>query len=228
MLIIISIIVLVLALLFVCYQLFRVRAINISGSASADQVRKLCGIEIGESIFLVDKQSALEQIEAEPLIKAVDVSITYPDKVEITADQRQIAAYAVYNDMLLAIDGECVVLDVGEIKQVDMPLIKGLQMDVFEVGKTLGCGDKFMLGVTERLIMELGKSTLDVTIIDVSLGANIVLETELGLKIEIGDDTNLSAKLKLAQATIKELELSDKNGGILDVSAVSNAYYRAN
>lgn len=228
MLIIISIIVLVLALLFVCYQLFRVRAINISGSAPVDQVRKLCGIEIGDSIFLVDKQTALEQIEAEQLIKAVDVSIEYPDKIEIIADQRQIAAYTVYNDMFLAIDGECVVLDVGEIKQVDMPIIKGLQMDVFEVGKMLGCGDKFMLGVTERLIMELGKSTLDVTIIDVSLAANIVLENELGLKIEIGDDTNLTAKLKLAQATIKELELSDKNGGILDVSAVSNAYYRAN
>lgn len=228
MLIIISIIVLILALLFVCYQLFRVRAINVSGSAPADQVRELCGIKTGDSIVLVDKQAALEKIEAETWIKAVDVSVAYPDKIEITADKRKIAAYVVYNEMLLAIDSECVVLDVGEIKQVDMYLIKGLQMDVFEVGKTLGCGDKFMLGVIERLIMELGKSTLDVTIIDVSLAANIVLETELGLKIEIGDDMNLSAKLKLAEATIKELELSDKNGGILDVSAISNAYYRAN
>lgn len=228
MLIIISIIVLILALLFVCYQLFRVRAINVVGSASADYVRKLSEIELGESIFLVDKQSALEKIEAEPWIKVVDVSIAYPDKVEIKADKRQIAAYVVYNDMLLAIDGECVVLNVGEIKEVDMPLIEGVQMDVFEVGKTLGCGDKFMLVVTERLIMELGESTLDVISIDVSLAANIVLETKHGLSIEIGDDTNLSAKLKLAEATIKELGLSDKNGGILDVSAVSNAYYRAN
>ena len=94
-------------------------------------------------------------------------------------------------------------------------------MDVFEVGKTLGCGDKFMLVVTERLISELRESTLDVISIDVSLAANIVLETKQGLSIEIGDDTNLSAKLKLAEATIKELGLSDNNGGILDVSAVS-------
>lgn len=227
-LIIISIIVLVLALLFVCYQLFRVRAISVVGGASADYVKSLSGINIGDSTFLVDKQAAFEQIEAEPWIKAVNVEIIYPDKIKIEAEQRQIEAYVIYEDVLLAIDGECTVLSAGDIKEVDMPLVRGLQMDVFEVGKTIGCGDRFMLNVTERVLKELGKSTLDIKFIDVSLAANIVLETKQGMSIEIGDDTNLSAKLKLASATIKELELSEKNIGILDVSAVSSAYYRAN
>ena len=53
--IIVSIIVLITALVFVCYQLFRVRNIDIVTDASADYVESLCGIKMGDSIFFVDK-----------------------------------------------------------------------------------------------------------------------------------------------------------------------------
>jgi len=227
-LIIVSLIVLIIALLFVCWQLFRVRAVNVKGSADAGFVRQLSGLKTGDSIFFVDRQEVLDRVEAEPWIKAVEVNIVYPDKVEITAEKREIAAYVKSGENLLAIDGECCVLKANETSAVDMPVITGLQMDVFEVGKTLGCGDKFMLGVIERLLDELNVSGLKINEIDLSMAANIVFKTQQGMCIEIGDDTNLAAKLKLASATIIELEQWGNTSGILDVSSVSNAYYREN
>lgn len=224
----ISLIVFCAALLFVCFQLFRVRSVNIIGSAPADYVRSLCGIELGDSIFLVDKQAALEGVEAEPWIKAVNVSIVYPDKVNIEAEQREIAAYVEKEDVLLAIDKECVVLRAEQQKELDMPLITGLKMDVFEVGKTIGLPDKFIIDVIERILKELEGSEIEAAQVDVTFAADIVLVTGEGLKIELGDDTDLRAKLRLAAVTIKELENRGSITGILDVSAVTSAYYREN
>ncbi len=69
---------------------------------------------------------------------------------------------------------------------------------------------------------------LDVEIIDVSFAANIVLQTRQGMSIKLGDDTQLDEKLRLAQATIEELSVRGDTAGILDVSAVTSAYYREN
>ncbi len=61
-----------------------------------------------------------------------------------------------------------------------------------------------------------------------SLAANIILTTDSGVTIEIGDDTQLAQKFALAQNSLKWLQRSEKTGGILDVSSVTSAYYREN
>jgi cell division septal protein FtsQ len=221
-------IVLAAALFFVCFQLFRVRNIKVEGSASPDYIKSICGISTGDSTLFIDTQKAMDAIEQEPWLKAVDVKIVYPDKVVITAQQRQIAAYIEKGSNLLAIDIECVVLRAQETGEVNMPVITGMQMDVFEVGKTIGCTDTFLLGVAKRLLGELEGRQLDIVKIDLSLAANIVLETGSGLYIELGDDTDIDLKLDLANAAIAELAGKGKTAGILDVSAVTSAYYREN
>lgn len=215
-------------LLFVSYQLFRVRSIIVEGGASADTVKSVCGIEEGQSIFFADTQAAYDAIEAQTWLKAVDVTKVYPDKIKITAEQREIAAYVQQGDVLLAVDDECVVLQAQVAEQADLPVITGLKMDVFEVGKTIGCSDKFVLDITKRLIEQLDGRELKVVKIDVSFAANIVLETDSAMSIELGDDTRLDEKLKLAQATIEELGKRGDTAGTLDVSAVTSAYYRGN
>lgn len=224
--IIILFILLTAGFLFVCFQLFRVRSIIVEGSAPADNVKSVCGIEEGKSIFLVDTQAAFDAIEEQTWLKAVEVVRVYPDKIKITADQRQIAAYVQQGDVLLAIDKECVVLMAEASEPIDMPIINGLPMDVFEVGKTIGCSDKFILDIAEKLLDELEGRELKVERIDVSFAANIVLVTESEMRIELGDDMQLDAKLRLAQATIKELTSRGDTSGTLDVSAVTSAYYR--
>ena len=216
------------ALIFVCWQLFSVRSIIVEGSASKDYILSICGIEKGQSIFFADTKGAYDAIEEEAWLRPIEVKKEYPDKIRITADQREIAAYVEHGDVLLAVDEECVVLRAEQAGKVPLPVITGLKADVFEVGKTIGCADKFLLDVSKKVIAELEGSELDVVKIDVSFAANIVLETRQGMRIELGDDMQLDAKLKLALATIDELAARGDTAGILDVSAVTSAYYREN
>ena len=221
-------IVLILALIFVAFQLFLVRGIFVIGNVSDDYVISLCGIEKNQSVFFIDEQAAFEKIDAEPWLKAVEVTVAYPDKVMITVEQREIAAYVVKGDVFLAIDTSGVLLRVAPQAQVGLPLVRGLQMDKFEVGKPLGARDTFELGVVQRLLVQLSDSDLSITDIDVSLVANIILTTDNGVEIEIGDDTQLAEKFRLALNSMKWLQEREKTGGILDVSSVTSAYYREN
>ena len=224
----ILIVLLIAALIFDMYLLFQVRSINVVGGVSVDHAISLSGITKNQSVFLIDKEAAFERIDADTWIKMVEVKIKYPDQVVITAQQREIAAYVVKDDGLLAVDKECVLLEVVAKDEAALPQIFGMQMDKFEVGKQLGALDSFVLGVVQRVIAQLNESSLDVVHIDVSLAANIVLHTKQGIEIEIGDDTQLAAKFELATITLKELGQRGKSGGILDVSAVTSAYYREN
>ena len=225
---IVLLIVLIIALLFVAFQLFLVRGIFVTGNVSDEYVISLSGIEQNQSVFLINELAAFEQIDAEPWLKAVEVEVKYPDKVFITVQKREIAAYVDKGDDYLAIDSEGVLLRVVPKSSVSLPVVHGLQMDKFEVGKPLGALDTFVLGVVQRLLVQLGDSDLNIAGIDVSLAANIILETHDGIEIEIGDDTQLSAKFELAVNSLLWLQEKEKTGGILDVSAVTSAYYREN
>lgn len=226
--VIVLLIVLIIALLFVAYQLFLVRGIFVDGNVSSEYIASISGIEKNQSIMLIDRKAALERIDAQPWLKAVDIQIKYPDKVFITVIKREIAAYVDKGDDYLAIDKEGVLLRVVPKGTVSLPVVYGLHMDKFEVGKPLGVLDTFVLGVTSRLLEQLALSDLRVTDIDVSLAANIILTTNDGVQIEIGDDTQLAQKFALASNSLRWLQEKEKTGGILDVSAVTSAYYREN
>lgn len=107
--------VLIVALIFVAYQLFLVRGIFVTGDVSEEYVIALSGIERNQSVFFINEQSVFEKIDAEPWLKAVEVRLAYPDKVFITVEQREIAAYVVKGDDFLAIDTFGVLLRVAPV-----------------------------------------------------------------------------------------------------------------
>lgn len=226
--VVVSLIILILALIFVAYQLFLVRDISVVGDVNSGHVISLSGIEYEQSVFFIDKEAAIAAMDEDPWLKPIEITVNYPDKVVITVEPRVEIAYVEKDENLLAIDKECFLLRVISKQEVVSPLIYGLQMDKFEVGKQLGVDDKFVLDVVSSVLEQLNDSDFSVVNIDVSLAANIILHTSQGFVIELGDDTDLKSKFNLATYTMKELKKRGKNGGILDVSAVTRAYYREN
>lgn len=230
-LVIVSILILLCALGFVSYKLFRVRDITVTGceTLSEEYVNSLSGLELEESIFYINTQDIMDAIDTEPYIKPVSVRIVYPDRVEITIEERKEAACIEKEKLLLIIDRECYLLKV--LMQTDLvqyPSVLGLQMDEFQVGKRLGVKDTFKLDVLSRILSQSQESGIHLISIDVSLVANTVLETRDGFTVELGDDTDLKDKFSLVKASVQQLKNMGKNSGILDVAVVTSIYYREN
>lgn len=226
--IVVSLIVLILALLFVMYQLFQVRSITVSGceTIAREDVIALSGISMNQSVLFLDKQRALNALDDYPYIKAIGINIGYPDRINIAIEERREAAYVPKEGVLLAIDKESYLLHViTDTSQPHYPIVFGLKMASFEVGQRLGVGDTFQLDALGRVIEQLSSSELQVNSIDMTWPANIVLQTADGFMVEIGDDTQLAEKFTLAVKAKEVILERGKSGGVLDVSAADSAYY---
>lgn len=227
----VSLIIFVLALAFVAYKLFRVREITVTGceTLSEDYVISLAGIAYDEFIFEVDTQEILDAIDNEPYIKPVSVEIVYPDCIAITIEERKNAACIEKGDNYLIIDDECYLLEVlPKTSAAAYPLVIGLQTDEIKVGQRLGVSDTYLLDVLSDVLTGAEEAGIGLLCIDMSLAADIVLETQKGFTVELGDDTGLNTKFALITSSIQELENRGKSSGTIDVASGESAYYREN
>ena len=233
-LLIISVVLLLGALVFVCIILFQVREVVVMGckALDAEYVVQLSGLEYGQNIFLLDKQEITDALSNEPHIKPVSIEVTYPDRVIITVEERTPAAYIEKNGTLLVIDEEGWLLEVLlEPKGTERPLITGLQADAFEVGRRLTSGDIFRVDVMSRVLNAAKNGGIGLNSMDITLAADIVIVTDKGLTVELGDDASLESKFSLVNLFMRERDdrgIDDTNmdAGILNVSLLNKAYYR--
>ena len=227
-LLIISAVLLLVALAFVAYMVFRVREVAVLGCETLDvnEVVDISGLEYGQNTILLDKQSIMDKLAGDPRIKPVSVEPQYPDRVVITIEERKPAGYIEKNGSLIVIDDEGWILEVSQQSiGSDLPMIYGLQADAFEVGQPLGSGDMFRMDVLTRVLGAAEAAEIGLDSLDVTLPVDIVITTN-GLTVELGDDTELDTKMNLVKTSLKEIAALGKECGQLDVSSVHQAYFR--
>ena len=226
-----SLMILLLALAFVVYKLFRVKEVEVIGckTISDEVIIALSDIEYDQFIFEVDTEAIREAIDTDPYINAISVNIVYPSKIEITIEERIKAAYLKKNDTVLIIDNTCYLLQVLPLTDMEeYPLVEGLQIDECHVGEKLGVRDTFLLEVLSHVLVASEDTGIRMSRIDVSYAADIVVETHDGFTVELGDDIGLDKKFAIIESSLNELQEIGKTGGILDVASGQNAYYREN
>jgi cell division protein FtsQ len=228
---VVSAVVLIMALGFISYKLFRVRHFSVNGCDTLKEASVVAssGIEYDDIIFCINKPAALESIGENPMVKPVSVDIDWPDTVVITIEERKPAAYVVKEDALIVIDDEGYVLEVLlQTEEYDLVQAAGLQISRFQIGERLGAEDTFRLDVLSRVLKQTADAELDIARIDVTQTAAIRLETADGLTIEMGDDMQIQHKMQLAMAALDDLGEMVSSTGVLDVASGSVAYYREN
>jgi cell division septal protein FtsQ len=230
-LLIMSALLLVVALAFVAYMVFRIREVTVQGCLSLDSgyIVDQAGLEYGQSIFLLDKQAVMDALTKDPRVRPVGVEVQYPDRVVITIEERQPAAYIEKSGALIVIDDTGWVLGVlSEPTGMERPLVVGLQADAFEVGQELSSGDMFRVDVMSRVLRAAESAGIGMDSVDVTLAADITLTTPDNMVVELGDDTQLDKKMALVVKLKEKIASSGKTGGILNVSSVDKAYFREN
>jgi cell division septal protein FtsQ len=225
----VSVILLLCAFLFVAFEVLHLRYITVTGceAKTPDEIISLSGLETGVSIFSVDTDKAMKALGGDPYIKPVSVTIVYPDRVNITVEERKEAAYIKKGGDVLIIDNDGWLLNIlMNTDTVTYTQVLGLNLDEFTVGRQLGAADQFQLSVLSEVMTEADAEGLELVSIDVSIAADVILVIKEGFTVELGDDMNLKEKFSLIKSAASELKGMGKTSGIIDVASANGAYYR--
>ncbi len=227
----------------VLFAAFRVKTYNVEGVSpySREEIIAACGIEQGKSLFFADLDEAAEAIEKTlPYTDDVVLTKKLPSTLVIRyGETAKSFAFDLGSDMYALTDSKLKVLELSAGIPEGVALVKGAVPLKPETGEILSFMEKtteekkgeepvdntlsILLEITGA-IAEYGLE--DINLVDVSSRSNIYMIYQERIVIQIGDSSDVSAKLSLGQRAIKEENTIDPSQfGTLNLTIVKKAYF---
>lgn len=227
----------------IIFAAFRVKNFTIEGKApyTNEEVIAASGIQQGKSLILADIDKASANIEKVlPYTDNVVITKKLPSSIIIRLESTEKAyAIALSNGTYAMLDKNLKVLEYAPEIPEGTTIIKGALPVKSEVGGTLAfaneptdkkdenqSGDRIL-----SLILEITKAVADngmkdIDLIDVSSSSNLHLIYQKRIVLNLGDSSDISAKLSLGQRVIAEEDtISLTQSGTVNLTVAKKAYF---
>jgi len=183
---------------FINSSFFSVRAITINGTKELQKeiVLDLAGTSVGENLIKLDIGQIKAQVELSSMVEFCTVERKFPDQLIINIQERQAAALVSYRDGFILLDKQGYYIRlVNRLTDYNYPLINGAQLpiDLVPGTKVDGKGLKEALNLVSHV--PPGK-LLTFTEIHIKPDNNLELYTEDGIRVLVGDSSNIGRKLQ--------------------------------
>ena len=195
---------------------------------STDYIVKQSGLKLGTHMLLVDLDQAKESIQENPYLQVESVTYIFPSRVRIIVSERKEVAGIIGLDSTVIIDKNGYVLSMTAGTDIsDLIQVTGVSMTGYELGQRLGEGNDFSTATLVQLIAVLEQYSLTGSIksIDLTTPLAITMTASNGLRIHVGQATDLESKLDVLSRILPRF--TDQNGysGTLYLSAKGGAVY---
>ena len=200
----------------------------------AQEVITQSGVQLGDSLLSVTREELKTQLEKNRYIEYVSHGFDYKGRLTLTINERLgravvniLGLYYVMDEtgMVLECAGSTYPLSVSGPYVVGFTLNSNTQV---MIGHKLPVRDARQLEVMEKVLRGLDKTDMLVGASELSVKNldNLYYTTRDGVKVELGDETNLYTKLQIAREVLAIREpMGDLMGSKIDVSAGNNAHY---
>ena len=220
----------VIAVLIALYYTFLLRDIVVSGNEtySDEYIIGLTGLQYGRHMLLCDLEAAQEGIEQDPYLQVDAVDYIFPARVRIQVTERKEVAGIIGLDYNVIIDHNGYVLSMGGGTDLSNLLqVSGVGMTGFQVGQRLGQTDDFGTATLVTMIKELETYQLidDIASLDLTTPLAIVMYAKNGLKIHVGQPTDLDKKLVSLHKLLPQFISANISTGTLYLSARGGTVY---
>lgn len=148
------------------------------------------------SILAIDENELQKQIALHPRVRDIQVDKDYPNKLTITAVERQEVAIAATGSGFYLIDNECHVmdkLDLGELARLDYPYISGLRAESVHEGEPVESASLQKALTLIQVLKDRNKTLYDlisevqIKREEVSPLETLVMHMKGGLDVRLGD-----------------------------------------
>jgi len=192
---------------------------------TSDYIVERSGLKLGTHMLFVDLDEAEASIAQDPYLQVDSVTYIFPSRVRIVVTERKAVAGIVGLDSTVIIDKNGYVLSMaGGADISDLIQVTGVTVSGFQLGQRLGQGNDFSTATLVQIISVLEQYALtsEIKTIDLTTPLAITMTAHSGLKIHVGQATNLEAKMDVLSRlmpsfnnkgiTTGTLYLSDKVG----------------
>lgn len=160
------------------------------------------------SLYLSMKYSN-KGVEDIPFVDVMDVTVLAPDTIKITVYEKALAGYIEFMDSYMYFDRDGYIVETSNVKTVGVPQIAGLSFEHVMLGEKIPVEDDLIFGSIMNITNLLDKYELIVDKIYFQSDMEILLYFE-GVRVDLGDNTNLEEKIMVLPTFLAELE--DKQG----------------
>lgn len=205
--------------------LFKTEKIEVEGDQYyyEDQIIAFSNVQLQQNIFIATMGSTPENISKNlSYVEEADVSFSIPDTVKITI-KNAIPSYVIKNgNEYLLVSSKGRILDTVPENKDNLPELKCGELKETKVGENVSFTDENVPDILESVSDSLIENEVkDITGFDVTNTANITLNYDNRITINIGLPEDIDYKIKTAMTIINEK--LDPNGaktitGTLDVS----------
>ena len=195
---------------------------------TSDYIVQLSGLKLGTHMLFCDLDAAAANIAEDPYLQVESVTYIFPSRVRIVVSERKEVAGIVGLDSNVIIDKNGYVLDMsGGTDLTGLIQVTGVSMTGFQLGQKIGQDNDFSTATLVQLITVLEQYSLTSSIqsIDLTTPLAITMTATNGLKIHVGQATDLDAKISVLSELLPEFFSSNVTTGTLYLSAKGGTVY---
>ncbi len=188
----------------------------------ANYIIERSGLKLGTHMLFVDLDKAEENIAQDPYLQVDSVTYIFPSRVRIVVEERKAVAGIVGLDSNVIIDKNGYVLSMaGGTDISDLIQVTGVTASGYQLGQRLGEGNDFSTATLVQIISVLEQYDLvgSVKSIDLTTPLAITMTAQNGLKIHVGQATDLDTKMNVLSRLMPEFVGKGITSGTLYLSA---------
>lgn len=211
-------------------SLFNIKTINVSGNmrVSQQEIIRLSGLNYQQNIFRINTKETMKGIFQNPYVKKIKIGRALPNVINIDIIERVPIVLVPYVGSYLYVDQEGIVLEINSsIKDFKLPVVTGLKFSTFKLGEELKVENKEQLSSMVMIINEITKTGINQEISEINTAdtLNIKLITKNGIKINLGDASNIEKKIPMAKAILQDLNKKNLKGTV-EMGNKGNPFFR--
>lgn len=221
-------------LLFLRFQVLTIKKLNISGISTVpwQTVASAAGLDKRPFFFTLSEEKVRSGINANRYLIYEGMDKVFPSTLNLRVTERKPFAFFTHLGIgyILARDG-IILEETNELKDgANLILVNGLAVWSRQTPGTLPAStdpaqaESLVALFSELDLWGFGSQLVS---IDIAQSLNITLHTRDAYTINLGDATNLHAKVGTVVSIIAKLRQMDMVGGIIEASKPGEATYRA-
>lgn len=207
-----------------------VRNVIIEGDTSASdaEIIRASAIDMGGSILRIDEAELRVNLESTGRYALDQVHVRLPSTVALVVRDRDRDALVLCGGRFLTLDSEGYVIEASDTMPDDAGVyVSGMESASYRIGSRLSANaDRLAAMQTVIEALKAQNATEYVSDLNVSDVLSLRITTRTGIRVELGDVSEMNAKVMWLRSAVADLEARGETRGTLDVSSGKRADYK--